>query len=120
MACRVLVKKQPNTSFIDLTVAKALNMGGFKRFSTTRDTVHKLRTISVGGCVDNMFALRYKPRRVRLPMVCTKIDQSAGLALFIHLPTIAVGVPVDKVFVKRCGPLYAGCGYGWLKFDRPF
>lgn len=69
--------------------------------------MHKLRTFSVGGYVDKVFACGCKPRIPWLTLSCTKNSQSAFEPEIVHFPTIAVGVAVDKMLVNPCGPLIA-------------
>ena len=80
--------------------------------------MHKLRTFSVGGYVDKVFACGCKPRITWLTLSCTKNSQSGFKPGIVHFPTIAVGVPVDKMLVNCCGPLNAEGRAIWLKNDH--
>ena len=63
-----------------------------------------MHTISVGGYVDKVVAAGYRPRVTWSTGCCTKNDQFVFQGQLVHFPTIAVGVPVDKMLVKGCGP----------------
>ena len=81
--------------------------------------MHKLRTISVGGYVDKVFATGYRPRVSWLTVRCTKNDQLRFPGQLVHFPTIAVGVPVDKLLVKGYSPLITWSTGSWLKIVHP-
>ena len=56
-----------------------------------------------------------RPLKPWLVQVCTKNVQMSAPVVIHDFPTVAVGVPVDKMLVKGCGPLIVWGVACWLK-----
>jgi len=77
-----------------------------------------LRTYSVGQTVDKVGVVICRPLKPWLVQVCTKNVQMSAPVVIHDFPTVAVGVPVDKMLVKGCSPLIAWARGEWLKNDH--
>lgn len=77
-----------------------------------------MRTYSVGQAVDKVGVVICRPLKPWLVQVCTKNVQMSALVVIHDFPTVAVGVPVDKMLVKGCSPLIAWARGEWLKNDH--
>ena len=77
-----------------------------------------MHTYSVGQAVDKVGVVICRPLKPWLVQVCTKNVQMSALVVIHDFPTVAVGVPVDKMLVKGCSPLIAWARGEWLKNDH--